>query len=353
MRLGFLWLAGVRDLQWRRRRFVIAVVGSSLVFAITLMLSGYSRSFDTEVSRTLDAIGADGYVVMADKPGPFTGATPVPTERVDDVRAAAGVTAAHPIVTALLASDQRQSPAVYVIGAEPKGLGAPDPAQGRAPQARGEAVVDAKAKVALGEQFEINGIPFRAVGTTSGLTTNGGKPVVFTLLADAQELVYSGKPLATTIAVEGEPETLPADLESVGRGYGAKDLKQPMQEAAKSMATFKIMLWVVAAAIIGSVTYLSALERVGDFAVFKAIGTTTSDLLAALVMQAVVLSIAASLMSMVVARFLTPFFPTKILFPAATLATLPVVALVIGLLASAAALRRAISVDPALAFGGH
>ena len=41
MRPGFLWLAGFRDLQWRRRRFVIAVLGSSLVFALTLMLAGF------------------------------------------------------------------------------------------------------------------------------------------------------------------------------------------------------------------------------------------------------------------------------------------------------------------------
>jgi putative ABC transport system permease protein len=33
--------------------------------------------------------------------------------------------------------------------------------------------------------------------------------------------------------------------------------------------------------------------------------------------------------------------------------TLPAIALVIGILSSGAALRRAVTVDPALAFGGH
>ncbi|HEV7855102.1 MAG TPA: glutamine ABC transporter permease, partial [Mycobacterium sp.] len=32
----------LRDLQWRRRRFVITIVGTSLVFAMTLLLTGLS-----------------------------------------------------------------------------------------------------------------------------------------------------------------------------------------------------------------------------------------------------------------------------------------------------------------------
>ena len=110
---------------------------------------------------------------------------------------------------------------------------------------------------------------------------------------------------------------------------------------------------MVAAAIVGSVVYLSALERVGDFAVFKATGTATSDLLGALVVQAVLLSIGASILSIGVAYLLAPQFPVTVLLPARVQATVPVVGLVIGIIASGAALRRAVTVDPALAFGGH
>lgn len=33
-------IAALRDLQWRRRRFVIAIVGTAMVFAMTLVLTG-------------------------------------------------------------------------------------------------------------------------------------------------------------------------------------------------------------------------------------------------------------------------------------------------------------------------
>ena len=42
----------LRDLQWRRRRFVIAIVGTSLVFAMTLVLTGLSNGFREEANNT-------------------------------------------------------------------------------------------------------------------------------------------------------------------------------------------------------------------------------------------------------------------------------------------------------------
>ena len=42
------------------------------------------------------------------------------------------------------------------------------------------------------------------------------------------------------------------------------------------------LLWVVAAMIVGSMIYMSALERTRDFAVFKAVGVPTRSILAGL-----------------------------------------------------------------------
>ena len=44
-------IAALRDLQWRRRRFLIAVIGTSVVFAMTLILTGLSHGFDVEAAR--------------------------------------------------------------------------------------------------------------------------------------------------------------------------------------------------------------------------------------------------------------------------------------------------------------
>jgi putative ABC transport system permease protein len=35
-----MWLVSLRDLQWRRRRFLIAVAATALVFAMSLLMAG-------------------------------------------------------------------------------------------------------------------------------------------------------------------------------------------------------------------------------------------------------------------------------------------------------------------------
>ena len=46
-------LTAWRDLQFRRRRFVSAVLGASLVFALSLTVAGLAASFDHEVDATV------------------------------------------------------------------------------------------------------------------------------------------------------------------------------------------------------------------------------------------------------------------------------------------------------------
>ena len=62
--------AALRDLQWRWKRFVIAMVGVALVFAMGLIMTGLSESFSLEVDRTLRAIDADVWAVSEDASGP-------------------------------------------------------------------------------------------------------------------------------------------------------------------------------------------------------------------------------------------------------------------------------------------
>src|SRR4051795_1222400 len=67
-----MFYIGWRDLQFRRRRFVIAILATSLVFAIALILSGVSGGFHSEISRSVDSFGAGGWVVPAKAAGPFS-----------------------------------------------------------------------------------------------------------------------------------------------------------------------------------------------------------------------------------------------------------------------------------------
>lgn len=104
--------------------------------------------------------------------------------------------------------------------------------------------------------------------------------------------------------------------------------------------------------LVGSVVYLSALERLRDFAVFKAIGTPTRSIMAGLALQALVIALLAAVVGVVLAQVLAPLFPMIVAVPVGAYLALPVAAIVIGLFASVAGLKRVVTVDPAQAFGG-
>ncbi|OBH00470.1 hypothetical protein A5698_09020 [Mycobacterium sp. E136] len=74
--------------------------------------------------------------------------------------------------------------------------------------------------------------------------------------------------------------------------------------------------------------------------------------MAGLALQAVIVALLAALVGAGLSLLLGPLFPMQVIIPTQAFVALPVVAVVIGLIASAAGLRRAVSVDPALAFGG-
>jgi putative ABC transport system permease protein len=89
-----------------------------------------------------------------------------------------------------------------------------------------------------------------------------------------------------------------------------------------------------------------------DFAVFKAIGVPTRSVMAGLALQAVIVALLAAGFGVILAQLLSPLFPMTVVVPLRAYVALPMVAVAIGLLASIAGLRRAVAVDPALAFGG-
>ena len=53
----------LRDLQWRRRRFVIVVLVASLAFGLALVMTGVTNQLTTEGTNTVEMFNADRWVV--------------------------------------------------------------------------------------------------------------------------------------------------------------------------------------------------------------------------------------------------------------------------------------------------
>jgi putative ABC transport system permease protein len=342
-----VWVIPLRDLQWRRRRFAIAVVATGLVFALALLLSGVSTSFDNEIRRTVGSFHGDAWLVARGGFGPFTGPTPFAAALAAEVRRSAGVVRADPVAIVRATTTTPSVRNVNVIGVTAGGVGAPGQRlDGRA------AVVDASLGLDRGDRLDLNGTSFHVAGVTHGLTYFAGIPNVIVELSEAQQLGFGGEPLATAIVVQGEPGSVPPQLALLSNHEVQVDLGRPVHQAKQTIGLIRWLLWAVAAGIIGAMVYLSALERLRDFAVLKAIGVSTRSLLAGLVLQAVLLALASALLAVALELAMAPAAAMSVEVSATGFLALPLVAVAVGVLASLLALRRAVAVDPALAFGG-
>jgi putative ABC transport system permease protein len=349
-----MWTVTVRDLQYRLRQFAIAVAGAGLVFAVTLILTGISAGFRHEARTVVAAMGADAWIVPRGVTGPFTSQSTMPAALAQTLSARPGVTAAYPVVKFGHVAHRPDGTTenVNVLGHRIGGLGDPQWERGPARVRRGAAVVDERLGVNRGDTITIASSSFRVVEVVSDRTYYAGVPIVYVDLADAQQIAFGGRALASMILTRGTPKPPPRGLTALTNEQVRADVLEPLDGARTAIDLIRIIMWVVAAVIIAAVTYLSALERVGDFAVMKAVGGSSRTLAFSLAIQAVLASVLAAAVGSLVAQGLAPAFPMPVVIDSSAYLALSLIALVVGVLASLAALRRAVGVDPALAFAG-
>src|SRR5436190_2573993 len=349
-----MWFISLRDLVYRRRRFVIAILGTAAVIAMALVLAGMASGFTVEADRTLEGIGADAWVVPKGVPGPFTSFRTMPVALAHQVAQEPGVQQADPFIhLRQTVPTNGKLNDVNVFGYTPGGLGTPQVTEGNAVSGPGQIVVDSKLGYGVGDRLVVGRWPYRVVGVVDGMTLMGGFPDVYVTIRDAQTMGFEGQPVITTVLTKGVPQELPPGFVAVTNDAARDDSLRPLQTGISSIGSSRTFLWVIAAIIIGTVVYLSTLERVRDFAVLKAVGASSRDLFLGLAAQSVVVALVSAALAAVLAQLLAPLFPLTIAIPWTAYALLPVVALLVGLLASLVGLRKAITVDPALAFGGN
>lgn len=345
-------LIAFRDLQFRLRRFMISVLAVALVLGLTLLLSGVAASFDAEAENMLDLVGIDSWVVPAGASGPFFGAVPMAADQVEKVRALDGVEEAAGQGMFGMTIDDPDGPIpVTLLGVEPGLVGSPTPHEGDALSDDGQVVVDTGLGLDVGDVLQLGGEDLVVTGTLDRSTLLSGTPNLFVTISDLQKLAYNGAPVITSVAVKGNLNDPGEGLEIVSRDGAHEDVVRPLAPAKETIVLISVLLWIVTGCIIGSVIYLSAIERIGDFAVYKATGVATTWILGGLILQAALLSLVSSALAIVLAWLLVPTMSVPVVLPPNLVLLVPLMAMTVSIVGSLAGVRRAVRVDPALAFG--
>ena len=336
----------LHDLRYRSRQFLIAVVGAGLVFSMALLLTGLANSFRAEVRRTVEAVGAEAWIVSKGSSGPFTAFGALPASTAD----AAGGDPLVIVPETTTIGDEVRS--MRMFGHRVGGLGTPEVEDGRAITGDGEVVVDRRLGLDVGEELVLVGTALRVVGLVEGHTLLGGIPNVYVTVADAQRIAFQGQPLITTVVLRDAPAAAPEGLTVLTTDAVRADTVHAMKDAIASIDNSRSLMWIVAAVIVAALMYVSSLERLRDFAVLKSLGSPSWLLFVGVALQSIIVTLLAALFALGASRLMKPMFALPTSVPASAYLVLPVVAVVVGLLSSLVALRRAVSVDPASAFAG-
>jgi putative ABC transport system permease protein len=341
----------IADLRHRLRQFLIAVVGAGVVFALALLLTGMTEGFYREIERTVASAGADTWLVPAGASGPFTSTLAIPADAVDQAEDLEGVDRADGMVVSLqtVAKTPADRERILMIGTDRfEGV---HPADGRTVRTAYEAVVDRRLDLSVGDSFVLGERTFKVVGVVDGMTMFGGSPDAWVSLAAAQSVLFEGQDLVSAVAVRGVPSSVPSGLVALTPEQVETDSLGPMKDAVKSVDNSRLLMWLIAVIIVAALVYVSALQRTRDFAVMKAVGASTRHLFLGVAIQAVLITLAAAVFAVSTAWIFRPAYTVPVEVPVDAYLLLPVVAVVVGVLASLVALRRAVTVDPALAFG--
>lgn len=342
-------LLTLRDLQHRAVRFAVVTVLGAVVFTLLFVMTGLVEQFNREPFDTVDAFGATTWVTAEGISGPFTASSPIPASSFVQVEAEE---AAPAVVARSSVTFGAETEEIVLVGHVPDALGTPPTVEGRAALAPGEVVVDDTLDVSVGDAIAVGGEPFTIVGLSRDTTLLAGIPLAFMPLEDAQDLAFRTRDVISVVLVDGDVSAIPEGTVAVPAADIAESALGPLDGAIASVDLVRVLLWLVAAVIIGAVVYLSALERQRDFAVLKAVGASDRSLLGSLALQAALVALLAVGLAAVIQIFLAPVFPLKVRVPDRAFWQLPLLSIVVALLAGVAGMRRVAKSDPALAFSG-
>jgi putative ABC transport system permease protein len=218
-----------------------------------------------------------------------------------------------------------------------------------------------------GERLEVGGRTLIVSGFFDGIDPHGNYSYMFTNLADARAITETPEDRATFMTVKvlpgRDPELVARLLRSRipdARIMTSVELRNAevthfMQRTPVGMVfgMGAIVAALVGSLIVGVTMFSSVVDRTRDFGTLLAIGATRRDLFLLLVAQAVVFFAVGSALGLTVFGVVKHHVSSApMLAPAWMLALVAFGSLMSCMLASVAAIRRVLSIDPAIVFKG-
>lgn len=390
-----------RDIAHSWGKYVFTGIGLGLLVGVTLSMAGIYRGMVEDAMVLLSNSGADLWVVQKDTLGPYAEPSTLHDDVWRDISGIPGVVAVGnaTYLTMQVRHDNDDTRAM-VVGFEPGRPGEPPNLIAGRPITRShyEAIADEKTGLQLGARVKIRRHDYEIVGLTRRMVSSSGDPMIFIPLKDAQEAQFlkdndaivndrartAANPTLNRPAVPGLLDAVIAsqtanhnvnavlvkvasdyDPASVGEAIGRwKHLttytRAQMEDilvskliatSAKQIAMFLVILAAVSGAIVSFIIYTMTLGKLREIAVLKLVGTRNRTIASMILQEALGLGLAGFVVGKTAATLWAPHFPKYVLLQTGDTVRAFVFVMLICALASVAAIRAALKVDPATAIG--
>lgn len=370
----------LKDMRYRRARVVLTALGITVLMSLILLLGGIMNGMRIQARQYVESTGANVWISAEGSGGAFIGFSLVVEEYMGWLNSSPGLVSdsASPLIFAQARPTVRgKSTKAIVVGYKLGKLGGParvtegrlfTPSQFKdfrpEDQAPFEVVVDEKMGLEIGEQISIGNEKLRVVGKAKSLMFVLDTPLLFMDVRIAQRVLLGNYPHVNMMiakTTENQPASqLAADLDSL-ETIEARTLKQTLgdiieyyvDEPMKAVQFLRVMLWLAAGLLVGMITYVTMLEKTQELGVLKAIGASNGYVMSLLLKQVALISVSGVFCGLILAYIFAAAAPIFVAIHFVESLIVSGISLIVCCLSGYLAARKAITVDPMIAFRGE
>lgn len=370
----------LKDMRYRQARVVLTALGITVLISLILLLGGIMNGMRIQARQYVESTGADLWISAEGSGGAFIGFSLVIEEYMAFLNAGQGLVpdSASPLVFAQARPNVRgKSTKAIVVGYKLGKLGGPKRAiEGRMFTPSNfedyrpedpvpyEVVVDEKMGLEIGEQITLGDEKVRVVGKTESLMFVLDTPLLFMDVRIAQKLLLGNTPHVNMMVAkvnENFPVPEVATQYDEFETIETRTLKQTVgniieyyvDEPMKAVQFLRVMLWLAAGILVGMITYVTMLEKTQEIGVLKAIGAANRYVMALLLKQVALMSAVGVILGLVLSYIFATAAPIFVAIHFVESVIVACISFVVCCGSGYLAARKAITVDPMIAFRGE
>jgi putative ABC transport system permease protein len=375
-----------RDIEHTLGKFIVTAMGVGMLLGIVLIMIGVYRGMMVDAEILLDDISADLWIVQENTLGPFAESSRVHEDLKNIIYVVAGIDKSEAMTFQNIQLPHREKP-VRVVAVGYDIYGAINPinpkrlVEGRElKNDHYEIVVTDKTGFKLDEKIQLGRNLYTVVGITHSTVSNGGDPLVYISLKDAQDLQfsYSNKEIQNNVArgvQNAETFMVNVIVARIKSGYNVDEVasdirtwqhksvytaaeqktiltKNLIEKSAKQIGLFTAILVVVSTIIIALIIYTMTLEKMKEISIMKLMGLPNSLIISMIVKETLLLGVFAFIFGNIFSHLVYDKFPKRIVLEIPDAWGLFGVIIIASILASFVGVKKVISADPASAIGG-